>query len=125
MRIGFISIFTLTMLVYSLSQVFVIAEHYLNIEYIANNLCENKEAPELQCNGKCHLKKELVKDEKRKSNDSKTRIVQEIFLFQNEGFEWEQETFIPSEEENSSFYYQRNILKGISPTILQPPISFV
>lgn len=30
-------------------------------DYIKNELCENKDAPELQCNGKCHLAKQIVK----------------------------------------------------------------
>ena len=33
----------------------------LNKEYIAANLCENKDKPELDCCGKCVLKKELKK----------------------------------------------------------------
>lgn len=36
-------------------------DYLINKEYIAENLCENKEKPELQCNGKCHLKKEVQK----------------------------------------------------------------
>lgn len=30
-----------------------------NKEYVAKNLCENKEKPQLKCNGKCHLAKRL------------------------------------------------------------------
>ncbi|MGJ8760182.1 MAG: hypothetical protein ACSHXA_06530 [Polaribacter sp.] len=30
-------------------------------DYIKNELCENIETPELQCNGKCHLAKQIVK----------------------------------------------------------------
>lgn len=36
-------------------------EYILNYDYIANVLCENKDKPELHCNGKCHLMKELAK----------------------------------------------------------------
>ena len=36
-------------------------DYIFNYEYIANELCENKEKPELHCNGKCHLMKELAK----------------------------------------------------------------
>lgn len=32
----------------------------LNIDYIVNTFCVNKEQPKLQCNGKCHLKKQLA-----------------------------------------------------------------
>lgn len=36
-----------------------IAYYELNIEYITEKFCENKDKPQLQCNGKCHLAKEL------------------------------------------------------------------
>jgi hypothetical protein len=41
----------------------VIGYYYLNQKYIAENLCVNKEKPQMDCNGKCHLKKQLSKQE--------------------------------------------------------------
>ncbi|MGE8552456.1 MAG: hypothetical protein ACN6OB_00815 [Chryseobacterium jejuense] len=38
-----------------------LAEYAVNYNYIVNTLCVNKSKPELHCNGKCHLKKELAK----------------------------------------------------------------
>ena len=38
-------------------------EYVLNQDYIAEFLCINKDKPELQCQGKCHLMKELEKQE--------------------------------------------------------------
>ncbi|WP_178984819.1 hypothetical protein [Winogradskyella helgolandensis] len=39
-------------------------------DYIKNELCVNKDKPELACNGKCHLKQELAKaSDSEKSND--------------------------------------------------------
>lgn len=35
-------------------------DYAINYEYIAGELCVNKDHPELQCNGKCHLTKELA-----------------------------------------------------------------
>lgn len=32
-----------------------------NYNYIANELCVNKDKPKMHCNGKCHLMKELAK----------------------------------------------------------------
>ena len=60
-------------------------DYLINKEYIANNLCENIEKPELQCDGKCHLKKEVVKaaeefedsenePQKRPSSKAKVKI---------------------------------------------------
>jgi hypothetical protein len=43
-------------------------EYELNKKYIAEFLCENKKKPEMKCNGRCHLKKQLkkVNDEEKK-----------------------------------------------------------
>lgn len=37
-------------------------QYQLNKEFIAANLCENKAKPQLQCEGKCHLKKQIEKN---------------------------------------------------------------
>ena len=36
------------------------AYYELNIDYIIENYCVNKEKPQLQCNGKCHLATQLA-----------------------------------------------------------------
>jgi hypothetical protein len=38
-----------------------IIEYYANYDYIATVLCENKDKPYLECNGKCYLQKQLQK----------------------------------------------------------------
>jgi len=38
-----------------------VLEYVLNYDYIVKELCENKAKPEMKCNGKCHLMKELAK----------------------------------------------------------------
>ncbi|MBP2618405.1 hypothetical protein [Chryseobacterium jejuense] len=38
-----------------------LAEYAVNYNYIVNTLCVNKSQPELHCNGKCYLSKELAK----------------------------------------------------------------
>lgn len=43
----------------------VIGSYLLNKEYIAKYLCENKAKPAMKCNGKCHLKKMLQKQEEK------------------------------------------------------------
>ena len=36
------------------------AEYSLNQEYIVNQLCVNRSVPELNCNGKCYLKRRVT-----------------------------------------------------------------
>lgn len=49
-----------------------VAYYELNIEYITEKFCENKEKPELKCNGKCHLAKELQLISTDTSTDTET-----------------------------------------------------
>ncbi len=53
-------------------------EYTIRKEFIIENLCVNIEKPEKQCNGKCHLEKQIEKEAKR-VNDTEIP-----FLPQNE-----------------------------------------
>lgn len=50
--------------------VFPLLDYAVNYDYIATELCENKSQPQLECNGKCHLKKELGKASENDSSSS-------------------------------------------------------
>lgn len=52
----------LTMLVKPL---WPVVEYIANYDYIANVLCENKDKPELKCDGKCYLSQMLAKESKQ------------------------------------------------------------
>lgn len=65
--------------------VFPLVDYAVNYNYIAQVLCVNKAKPELKCNGKCHLMKELAKaaesesmNEKSTSSDKKSTSKQEV-----------------------------------------------
>ena len=46
----------------------MILTHYMmNKEFIAKNLCENRNKPMMHCNGKCHLRKQLEEQQKKDS----------------------------------------------------------
>ena len=49
----------LCVLVQPLSKQGIMAVYQLNKDYIATELCENRFIPESDCQGKCHLRKEL------------------------------------------------------------------
>ena len=48
-------------------KVWVFADFYCHRAYIAKNLCENRNRPEMHCNGHCVLMLRLKKQEKRES----------------------------------------------------------
>ena len=65
---------------------FVYLDFELRKEFIIKNLCENRFKPELHCDGKCYLAKQLHKvaegharEEAQKQQDSFKKITQEVF----------------------------------------------
>lgn len=70
-------------------------DYAVNYNFISKNLCENKKKPELLCNGKCYLKKEIAKTATDQSKtDSRinisaladTFIINETFAFSSNDF---------------------------------------
>jgi len=45
-----------------------VMDYIVNYDYIVTVLCENKDKPEMNCNGKCHFSNELAKEA---ANDGK------------------------------------------------------
>ncbi len=48
-----------------------IVYYELNVEYIVAKYCINKEKPQLHCDGKCHLAKQLATDTQNKEGNKK------------------------------------------------------
>lgn len=68
-----------------LKPVFPVLEYVVNYDYISKVLCINKEKPKLECNGKCHLMKELAKasdtSDSLPSNKKTVSPMQEVLFF--------------------------------------------
>ena len=54
-------------LLQTFNQVVIVAEYYANKDFIAKNLCENRDKPKMHCDGKCCLKKKLAKEGKNQA----------------------------------------------------------
>jgi len=108
------------------SKLIIYANFYLNQEYIAENLCENKEKPEMQCNGKCQLMKSLKQEEDTQPEDEKhtPKKVVEYQLFSDKLFETSAfHSEIELEEGTSShFYYVNNYSRISQSSLFRPPI---
>ena len=64
-----------------LKPIFPVVDYVVNYDYIRTVLCENKAKPELKCNGKCQLMKNLAKEseeEKPINSDKKSNLKQEV-----------------------------------------------
>lgn len=51
----------LVVFLFVLKPILPVLEYIIHYDYITKELCENKAKPEMKCNGKCHLMKELAK----------------------------------------------------------------
>ena len=70
-----------------LKPILPVLDYIVNYDYISKVLCENKAKPELKCNGKCQLMKNLAKEseeEKPINSDKKNNLKQEaeVLFFQ-------------------------------------------
>lgn len=114
-------IFLSVFLMYTFSQVVIMLNYVINYEYISEVLCENKDKPELDCHGKCHLEKELKKDEQRKTDE--TRAINEIALYLSFHTVEAVLKTIPAERENDVFLYQSEHSNEHIHSVFHPPCS--
>jgi hypothetical protein len=74
----------------------VMADYALNKSYIAAVLCENKNKTAMHCNGRCHLRKQLQKEEsggeKDASGNNSQQKFQEVFFEDHTGIHFKQPT---------------------------------
>jgi len=74
----------------SMARTVVVADFLLNEEYIAKVLCVNKDKPAMKCNGKCHLAKQLQKQDNTENSNKNipVREVKEITGIVSQNVNW-------------------------------------
>lgn len=55
-------------------------DYVMHYKHISQDLCENKDKPEMHCNGKCHLKKEIKKVLDNNTNNKKKTVLPTLKL---------------------------------------------
>ena len=74
MRKQFIMAFLMLIWLCQLSgRYFVMLDFYINQEFIAKNLCINRNNPGMKCNGHCQLKRKLSEEEKKEQESPERR----------------------------------------------------
>ncbi|SDL58189.1 hypothetical protein SAMN04487898_12113 [Pedobacter sp. ok626] len=104
----------------NLSRFFVYAEFKANQKYIAAALCENRDKPQMHCNGKCYLMKKLKEaeeKEKKQEEASQKKGGQDAFVL-NSPLIVSFYEFTPKKKEPAFISFQ---LPKISSEILHPP----
>lgn len=88
MKKSFGILMTLLTLLITMQQGIIFLHFKLNQEYIEANYCINKAKPELNCHGKCELKKEIEGTTKKSPSDF-VSLYQELKLMKTEVFTFE------------------------------------
>jgi hypothetical protein len=105
---------------HTLSQLVIVSNFLLNQDYIAKNLCVNKEKPVLKCNGKCHLAKELKENEEKKTEKVEIKIDLSLYVpSEKELYACEKIEF--TTKSSSNFVCSQKILTGFLSTTFHPP----
>ena len=71
------------MLFVSLRVSITYAYYYIDTANFIERLCENKDKPQLECNGKCHLKKVAKNNTTNEQTPTKLIDFKELILFVN------------------------------------------
>ncbi len=93
--------------------------YWMNRDFIASVLCENKDKPELECNGKCHLKKQIQEntEDQNEGQEVSNRLMVEFFQT-SEAIEFTAPVE-PAEEEFCNC--SEPLTVGFSPSVFHPP----
>jgi hypothetical protein len=98
-----------------------------NQAYIAETFCENKNKPQMHCNGKCYLNKQLKKADEAESNKNglpnsilKLKSV-DLFVLQNHS--WCFGNYLFSSEKSTPTYNYKSLilLTGYYNSLFRPP----
>lgn len=69
MKVYIAILLALTILLQPMSKMLIVSNYALNVKSITAKYCVNKAKPKLKCNGKCHLKKQLIQHDKQNNQD--------------------------------------------------------
>lgn len=100
--------------------------YLINKDYVARELCVNKSKPQMHCNGKCHLAKQLKKLEESPTSDQKPAPSSQLKLREVNWIAQEASapivlfpTIIPSEKKH--WFLQNRAPRSVSFPVFHPP----
>ncbi len=105
-------------------RLFILINFKLHQAYIASTLCENRDKPEMKCNGNCHLKKELRKNDEREQKQQPPNIeLREVLMVLPECTSFNLSAGCMQSKNQNSTAQRNKLLTGILPAIFHPPQS--
>ncbi|GAB3960368.1 hypothetical protein GCM10028805_57850 [Spirosoma harenae] len=115
-------ILLIAVLLPSISPWGTIAYYHLNKDYIARVLCENRNKPQLHCDGKCYLAKRLKAQQDKHDKETTERIQQTspIQLYCEAYFQFDFKAS-PTVLQSPRFAYQLSSYSSYIRDFLRPP----
>ncbi|WP_439555555.1 hypothetical protein [Dyadobacter sp.] len=100
-----------------------IAYFQLNRSYIAKVLCENRDRPKLNCNGKCYLAKKLKQQQDKKDKETAQRVenmpIAQLFIAPFHAFTFPHTPQLPHCV--TCFFYRLPVYNSPITRLLDPP----
>ncbi len=97
-------------------------------DYIVNNLCVNRDRPQLNCDGKCYLAKRIAAAQESEERDAERNFMFQLFEIVAEpikGIQWvsfDLNSYSLSEK-HTSFLYSTNLIGRIPGSgVFHPPL---
>jgi hypothetical protein len=123
MRVALALLFFVSLSTPVLLKLGIVAYYECNKVYIAQNLCENRSRPELNCCGKCYLRKQLAKADNEPS--SQKPILAQLSKFEIAPFVLPERALAPvhvaDEETKPEHCYNAPFPQEIAQAIFHPP----
>jgi hypothetical protein len=121
---SFISILLVTTLSFGfILKSLIIVSFQINKTNIVAEFCVNKDKPEMECDGKCYLSKQLSQTE---SSNESSRLPESIVQYEISTF------LVPANFENTKFFFvhskigtqeqYKDLLNGFLSSVFKPPI---
>jgi len=101
-------------------QTFTVVDFYINRAEIAEKYCVNKEKPQLNCKGQCHLKKKLTVENKNETDEKQTIQPLSFWLFAVELPKQVSFTFFHTIKQPLFGYPENNISDYHKPVFVPP-----
>lgn len=100
---------------------FLVIDYRVNKAYVAANLCVNKATPQMQCEGKCHLKKQITQSEEAESKTIPSSLKEKEVSFHQSWFELRLPQISVLIESNQYHLPAEEAIVSVSSSIFQPP----
>jgi len=110
------------LLLQNFSKSLIVMQFKVNQSFIASELCENRNKPQLHCNGRCHLKKELDRDAQQEKNNNNGKDKYEVMFV--EAIQSFHPAALPNQITFISFY-KTPCLDTPASSVFHPPQSVV